>query len=56
MRRTFNCGLGMIVAVGAADAEHAVSVLTNAGEAAFVVGEVVVRTTRNDDDADVEFA
>jgi phosphoribosylformylglycinamidine cyclo-ligase len=54
MRRTFNCGLGMIVAVGAADAASAVAVLAGAGETAFIVGEVVPRTS--DDDDDVEFA
>ena len=51
MRRTFNCGLGMIVAVGADDAANAVAVLGGAGEAAFIVGEVVTRTGD-----DVEFA
>lgn len=44
MRRTFNLGLGMIVAVPVDDAERAVTTLARAGEAAFVVGEVVKRT------------
>jgi phosphoribosylformylglycinamidine cyclo-ligase len=51
LRRTFNCGLGMIVAVGADDADNAVAVLKGAGEAAYVVGEVVTKTGD-----DVEFA
>jgi phosphoribosylformylglycinamidine cyclo-ligase len=51
MRRTFNLGLGMIVAVPAAEADRAVAVLAEAGEKAFVVGEVVLRSGD-----DVEFA
>ena len=41
MRRTFNLGLGMVVAVAAADAGPAVAALEGAGERAFVVGEVI---------------
>ena len=41
MRRTFNMGLGMIVAVPAADAAHAVAALVAAGEKAFIVGDVI---------------
>jgi phosphoribosylformylglycinamidine cyclo-ligase len=40
MRRTFNLGLGMVIAVAAADAQRAVAALEAAGEQAFVVGEV----------------
>lgn len=41
MRRTFNCGVGMIACVAAKDAERALHVLNEAGEAAFDIGEVV---------------
>ena len=44
MRRTFNMGLGMIVAVPADDAGRAVATLEGAGDRAFVVGEVVPGT------------
>ncbi|WP_233245741.1 phosphoribosylformylglycinamidine cyclo-ligase [Marinicauda salina] len=40
MRRTFNCGLGMIAAVAAGDADAMVDALTAAGETAAVVGEL----------------
>lgn len=41
MRRTFNMGLGMIVAVNATDAEAALELLRGAGIEASVVGELV---------------
>jgi phosphoribosylformylglycinamidine cyclo-ligase len=41
MRRTFNCGIGMAVIVGAADADAALARLGAAGEQAAVIGEVV---------------
>jgi phosphoribosylformylglycinamidine cyclo-ligase len=41
MYRTFNCGLGMVLAVSEADAGRALDLLTEAGETAWVVGEVV---------------
>jgi phosphoribosylformylglycinamidine cyclo-ligase len=41
MRRTFNLGLGMIVAVPAADAGRTLATLAAAGEKAVVVGEVI---------------
>jgi len=44
MRRTFNMGLGMIVAVAPADVDRAVDAVKAAGDPAFVVGEVVART------------
>ena len=40
MRRTFNCGLGMIAAVDAADADAVAARLTASGERAFVIGEL----------------
>ena len=41
MYNTFNCGLGMVIAVAAADADAAVAAIESAGDRAFVVGEVV---------------
>jgi len=41
MRRTFNCGVGMIVVLGQDEADAAVKVLTQAGETAWPMGEVL---------------
>lgn len=41
MQRTFNLGLGFVVAVAAADAENAVARLRDNGETAFVIGTMV---------------
>jgi phosphoribosylformylglycinamidine cyclo-ligase len=41
MRRTFNMGIGMIVAVPAADAARTVAALAAAGEPAYVIGDVI---------------
>jgi phosphoribosylformylglycinamidine cyclo-ligase len=38
MYRTFNCGLGMVVAVAPPDAERALKILTREGENAFLIG------------------
>ncbi len=40
MRRTFNCGVGMIAIVNSADIDEAIAVLTDAGENAWHLGEV----------------
>ncbi len=40
MYRTFNCGVGMILVVNAADADAAIAHLTQSGETAFKVGEI----------------
>jgi phosphoribosylformylglycinamidine cyclo-ligase len=40
MYRTFNCGIGMVVIVPAAQAQAAVEFLSSRGEAAQVIGEV----------------
>jgi len=40
MRRTFNCGVGMIVVVDADDADRAVSLLAEAGESAWEIGRI----------------
>lgn len=44
MLRTFNCGVGMLVAVAPADADALVAHLTDAGETAAVVGQLTART------------
>lgn len=41
MRRTFNCGVGIVVAVEPAVAMQLMERLTNEGETAFVIGELV---------------
>jgi phosphoribosylformylglycinamidine cyclo-ligase/phosphoribosylamine--glycine ligase/phosphoribosylglycinamide formyltransferase/phosphoribosylformylglycinamidine cyclo-ligase len=41
MRRTFNCGLGLLLIVSSRDAEAVLTALLNAGETAFVCGELV---------------
>ncbi len=41
MRRTFNCGVGMIVVVAKSDAALALSTLEGLGESAWRIGEVV---------------
>ena len=43
LRRTFNCGLGMVVVVRSADVPAVLAALLNAGEDAFVVGELAAR-------------
>jgi phosphoribosylformylglycinamidine cyclo-ligase len=40
MRRTFNCGVGLMLIVSPRDAEAVLTALLNAGEAAFVCGEL----------------
>lgn len=40
MYRTFNCGIGMVVCVPAAEAEAAVTLLSAAGEQVWLAGEV----------------
>jgi len=51
MYRTFNCGLGMVIAVPAEKQEQALSILSNAGEQAFVVGHIA---TANEGEEQVE--
>ena len=46
MHRVFNCGIGMVVVVAAADAKRALAVLENAGERAQQIGEIVERPPR----------
>ncbi|MGE5500824.1 MAG: phosphoribosylformylglycinamidine cyclo-ligase [Ignavibacteriales bacterium] len=40
MRRTFNCGVGFMLIVSPADAEPVLAALLNAGEDAFICGEL----------------
>ena len=40
MYRTFNCGVGMILAVAEENAEQAIEHLNEAGESAFLIGEI----------------
>jgi phosphoribosylformylglycinamidine cyclo-ligase len=44
MLRTFNCGVGMLVAVAPEDAEKLVASLTASGETAAIVGKLTERT------------
>jgi len=41
MLTTFNCGIGMIVCVAAEDERATLDTLTQLGETAFIIGEVV---------------
>jgi phosphoribosylformylglycinamidine cyclo-ligase len=41
MLKTFNCGIGMVLVVAKAEADAVVRTLQEAGEAPFVVGEIV---------------
>jgi phosphoribosylformylglycinamidine cyclo-ligase len=40
MRRTFNCGLGLVAVVAPADVERVVAAFESSGERAFVVGDI----------------
>jgi phosphoribosylformylglycinamidine cyclo-ligase len=40
MRRTFNCGVGMIVVVNAAEVAGAIDILEEAGESAWEIGRI----------------
>jgi phosphoribosylformylglycinamidine cyclo-ligase len=40
MRRTFNCGVGMVAVVDANDAENAIAALLSSGETAWLLGQV----------------
>jgi len=45
MHRVFNCGIGMVVVVAAADAAHAIALLAEAGETVYPIGSVVTRAS-----------
>ncbi len=40
MRRAFNCGVGLLLVVGVAEAPRVLEALLAAGEEAFVCGEL----------------
>lgn len=40
MYRTFNCGVGMVIALPQASAKQAIEILQNAGEQAWLIGEI----------------
>jgi phosphoribosylformylglycinamidine cyclo-ligase len=44
MLRTFNCGIGMVAAVDAADADQAAALLQQAGERVYRIGRIVPGT------------
>ena len=48
MHRVFNCGIGMVPVVSAADADRTVAHLNAAGETAWIVGDI---RARNGDEA-----
>ncbi|MCY0965809.1 phosphoribosylformylglycinamidine cyclo-ligase [Parathalassolituus penaei] len=52
MFRTFNCGVGMIVALPAAQAQQAVALLNAEGEQSWIIGEIAAK---QGDEASVEF-
>jgi len=43
MRRTFNCGIGMIAAVAAEDAEAVLAALKDSGETAAIIGHITAK-------------
>jgi phosphoribosylformylglycinamidine cyclo-ligase len=51
MYRTFNCGVGLVIVVDKADADAAVSLLKDAGENAWVIGEIGL--TDNDEQVEI---
>lgn len=44
MYRTFNCGIGMVIAVPADKQDEAIAILKDAGETAFVIGHIATAT------------
>jgi phosphoribosylformylglycinamidine cyclo-ligase len=44
MRRTFNCGIGFVLALAPEDVQEAIEILSDAGEKAMVIGKVIART------------
>lgn len=48
MYRTFNCGVGMVVIASKDVAEEVQSVITEAGDEAFILGQVVARENSSD--------
>jgi phosphoribosylformylglycinamidine cyclo-ligase len=48
MYRTFNCGVGLVIALPAADAEKAVDTLQANGEQAWVIGSIEAASSDDD--------
>ena len=48
MYRTFNCGVGMVLAVDASQVDKALDCLKQQGEDAFVIGKISVRNNQED--------
>jgi phosphoribosylformylglycinamidine cyclo-ligase len=44
MYRTFNCGVGMVIAVPASEKDNALGILRAVGENAFVIGSIAKAT------------
>ncbi|MEE8058756.1 MAG: phosphoribosylformylglycinamidine cyclo-ligase [Pseudomonadales bacterium] len=44
MYRTFNCGIGMVIAIANSDAEQALQLLTEQGESAWIIGYIATAT------------
>jgi phosphoribosylformylglycinamidine cyclo-ligase len=43
MSRVFNCGIGMVAVVAAADAEDAIGILSAGGETVYSIGQILAR-------------
>jgi phosphoribosylformylglycinamidine cyclo-ligase len=43
MHRVFNCGIGLVLAVAARDAQATIDALNDAGEQAFAIGDIAAR-------------
>ena len=43
MRRTFNCGIGMVLCIDKNNVDVALSLLHEQGESPFIIGEVIKR-------------
>jgi phosphoribosylformylglycinamidine cyclo-ligase len=48
MYRTFNCGVGLVVALPKDQAEAAVNLLNSEGENAWVIGEIATAQTNEE--------
>ena len=46
MYRTLNCGVGMVICIPDAEKEHAIELLTQAGEQAFLIGHIHAGTSK----------
>jgi len=52
MYRTFNCGVGMVIAVPNGEAERAVELLKQLGEDAWVIGRIA-DAAENDEQVEI---